>query len=175
MNLHAVLFYLVSALIIGATAMAVTRRHMVHAVLFLVISFFGSALLFYLLGAPLLAALEVIVYAGAIMVLFLFVVMMMRIEPSDDFQEPIRKRLAAGGVGFLFLMLCALIVSRAGDAARMPMQARMVEPAAFGYFLFDSMWTADEIASLLLLVALVGVLHLGIGRGRRRTAGEEDG
>jgi NADH-quinone oxidoreductase subunit K len=74
------LFYAIALLITVATAMAVTRRNMVHAVLYLVLSFFGTAMLFYLLGAPFLAALEIIIYAGAIMVLFLFLIMMIRLK-----------------------------------------------------------------------------------------------
>ncbi len=83
MILYAVIFYVVSALILASTAMAVTRKNPVHAVVYLVISFLGSALLFYILGAPFLAALEVIIYAGAIMVLFLFVVMMLKMEAVE--------------------------------------------------------------------------------------------
>ncbi|MGA8280705.1 MAG: NADH-quinone oxidoreductase subunit J, partial [Desulfobacterales bacterium] len=76
MRLYTILFYLLAVVIVVATVLAITRRNMVHAVIYLVVSFFGSALLFYLFGAPLLAALEVIIYAGAIMVLFLFIIMM---------------------------------------------------------------------------------------------------
>ena len=69
-----------AAVIVAATGLAITRRHPVHAVVYLILSFLGSAMLFYLLGAPFLAALEVIIYAGAIMVLFLFVIMMLKAE-----------------------------------------------------------------------------------------------
>ncbi len=84
MNLYAGIFYLLGAVILGATALAVTRRNVMHAIVYLVLSFFGTALLFYLLGAPFLAALEVIIYAGAIMVLFLFIVMMLEIRPAEQ-------------------------------------------------------------------------------------------
>ena len=85
MTLYSVIFYVLAALILVSTGFAITRRNLVHAVVYLIISFFGSALLFYLLGAPLLAALEVIIYAGAIMVLFLFIIMMLKVE---GFEEP---------------------------------------------------------------------------------------
>ena len=78
MTLYSVIFYVLAALILVSTGLAITRRNLVHAVVYLVISFFGSAMLFYLFGAPLLAAFEVIIYAGAIMVLFLFVIMMIK-------------------------------------------------------------------------------------------------
>ena len=79
----------------AATAVAITRRNLVHAVVYLIFSFFGTAMLFYLFGAPLLAALEVIIYAGAIMVLFLFVVMMIRVESPEEVMFP-REPVAPG-------------------------------------------------------------------------------
>ena len=74
MTFYTILFYILAALIIVTTGLAITRRNMVHTIVYLVFSFFGSAMLFYLLGAPLIAALEVIIYAGAIMILFLFII-----------------------------------------------------------------------------------------------------
>ena len=73
------LFYIMGIAAVFSTLMAITRREMIHAVVYLVMSFFCLAVIFYMMGAPLIAALEVIVYAGAIMVLFLFVVMMLEI------------------------------------------------------------------------------------------------
>jgi len=77
MNLYGSIFYILAIVTGIATFMAITRRQALHAIVYLIISFFGTALLFYLLGAPFLALLEVIIYAGAIMVLFLFIIMMM--------------------------------------------------------------------------------------------------
>ena len=84
-----IIFYLLAGLIVASTSMAVTRRNMVHAVLYLVLSFFGTAMLFYLLGAPFLAALEIIIYAGAIMVLFLFLIMMIRLKKLPGMFFPV--------------------------------------------------------------------------------------
>ena len=78
------LFYILGAVAVAATAMAVTRRNPVHAVIYLVNSFFALALIFYLLGAPMVAALEVIIYAGAIMVLFLFIIMMLELSHGEE-------------------------------------------------------------------------------------------
>jgi len=72
-----VLFYILGFTMLAATLLCITRRNPVHAVIYLVVGFFALALMFYLLGAPLVAAWEVIVYAGAIMVLFLFIIMML--------------------------------------------------------------------------------------------------
>ena len=73
------LFYLSSAVAVAATLMMVTRLKAVHALLYLIVSLLAVALIFYVIGAPFVAALEVIIYAGAIMVLFLFVVMLMNL------------------------------------------------------------------------------------------------
>ena len=80
--------------IVAATAMAITRRNVMHAIVYLVMSFIGSSLLFYLLGAPFLAVLELVIYAGAIMVLFLFIVMMLRVEAdrrARAFMDAVRR------------------------------------------------------------------------------------
>jgi NADH-quinone oxidoreductase subunit J len=161
MTLFGGVFYAVSAFIIVATVLAVTSRNVVHAVVYLVISFFGTALLFYLLGAPFLAALEVIVYAGAIMVLFLFVVMTIRIEPSRKSTESnVRQWLPAMVLTAFSLAVTALFaLTEAGTGA--PLKAAMASPLQFGKYLFQEYWFSVEIASFLLFVALVGGLYLG--------------
>jgi len=110
MNLYALIFYVVAGLILVATGLAITRRNPVHAVVYLIISFFGSAMLFYLLGAPFLAALEVIIYAGAIMVLFLFVVMILRVESVMLARFSLRAWMPAVLLGFIFLVLSTLLL-----------------------------------------------------------------
>ena len=84
MTLFNILFFAIAALIVAATGIAITRRNLVHAVIYLIFAFFGSAFLFYLFGSPFLAALMVIVYAGAIMILFLFIIMMLRVESPEE-------------------------------------------------------------------------------------------
>jgi len=132
MTLYSILFYILALVILASTAVAITRRDMVHAVIYLVVSFFGSALLFYLMGAPLLAALEIIIYAGAIMVLFLFIVMMIRVQPSID----------------------SLL-------SRSQLVPAVATPSMLGQYFFQQHWVTVEIASLLLLVALVGAMIIG--------------
>ncbi len=160
MTLATALFYVVAALITGATLLAITRSNLVHAVVYLVVSFFGSAALFYLLGAPLLAAFMVIVYAGAIMVLFLFIVMMLRVEAERRPVFPMRQIAPAVliAVGYVGVAAVMLFVDPAGSTA---LPALRAEPAGFGAYLFRNAWLAIEITSLLLLVALVGVLLVG--------------
>ncbi len=160
MTLLQTLFYFIAALILVTTALAVTRRNLVHAVILLVFSFFGSAMLFYLLGAPLLAALEVIIYAGAIMVLFLFVIMMIRETRPDRRSLPTGRLLPAMGICGLFLAAATALII-ADPHGRLPLPAAQAAPAAFGAYLFRRHWLSIEIASLLLLVALVGALLMG--------------
>ncbi len=163
MNLYAILFYILAVIIVAFTALAITRRNLMHAIVFLVGSFIATALMFYLLGAPFLAILEVVIYAGAIMVLFLFIVMMLEIKPDDRTQWPLLRRwllpLALAGVAFIVMFVFILLES--GSNLSLPLV--MASPLAFGRFLYQKYWLGVEIASYLLFVALVGALYLGRG------------
>ncbi len=170
MTIYAYLFYLLAALILGTTVMAVTRRNLVHAVIYLVLSFFGTAMLFYLFGAPLLAALEVIIYAGAIMVLFLFIIMMLRVDRADEHFFPPGQLLPALSIVLGYLLIGAVMLRGGGGPGDPELQPALAEPRAFGIFLFRNHWLAVEVISLLLLVALVGALYLG----QRAKAGGSD-
>lgn len=170
MTIFAAIFYLVAVLMIVSTAMAVTRNNLVHAVLYLVISFFGSALLFFLLGAPLLGVLEIIIYAGAIMILFLFIVMMLKVEVSEKAGHALGHLTAAGVICGIYFGACILLMYFSAPSAKRPMAMAMVAPKDFGRHLFMQHWLAIELVSLLLLIALAGVLHLG--RQKSRDAGE---
>jgi NADH-quinone oxidoreductase subunit J len=160
MNLLPILFYAIAALILAATTLAVTRRNLVYAVIYLVLSFFGTAMLFYLLGAPFLAALEIIIYAGAIMVLFLFIIMMIHLEKDPGAFLPRRQLIPATLISALFMM--AFVILAGTDAGGWkPLAAAQAMPAAFGIYLFDTHWLSIEIASMLLLVALIAAIVLG--------------
>ncbi len=161
MNLYGIIFYLLAFIILASTALAVTRRNLMHAVVYLVLSFFGTALLFFLLGAPFLAVLEVIIYAGAIMVLFLFIVMMLEIRPPEESVGAYARRwLPAAVLGALSLAAAfVVIVIRPGRLQ--PLELNLAAPLEFGRFLFQRYWFSVEIVSFLLFVALVGALYLG--------------
>jgi NADH-quinone oxidoreductase subunit J len=169
MTVQGILFYLLATVIVLSTGMAITRRNLAHAVVYLVISFFGSALLFYLLGAPLLAALEVIIYAGAIMILFLFVVMMIRLEQIETPLFPLPQMVPALVSAGLYAVIGALLLTSDVPATEAWLESAVATPTAFGRFLFTKHWLAIEMASLLLLVALIGALHIG----RERPASKE--
>jgi NADH-quinone oxidoreductase subunit J len=162
MNFYALIFYVLGLIIVAATALAITRRNLMHAIVYLVISFLGTALLLYLLGAPFLAVMEVIVYAGAIMVLFLFIVMMLEIKPAEGRTPAAYLRQWLPGVvlgGISAAMTIFLILLALGNILDLKMA--LASPLAFGRFLFQRYWLAVEIASYLLFVALVGALYLG--------------
>ncbi|MBI5015547.1 MAG: NADH-quinone oxidoreductase subunit J [Deltaproteobacteria bacterium] len=152
--------YLAGLLVFVSTALAVTRRDPVHAVVWLIASFLGTALVFALLGAPVLAALQVILYAGGILVLFLFVVMTIRPEPREARTGGRLRRLlpllffgaAVLGVGLLVL---------ADPAGRAGLVASSVTPRDLGSLVFGRYAVAVEVASILLFVPLVGALFLG--------------
>ena len=169
MTIYSIIFYILALLILGSTAMAITRRNLVHAVVYLVFSFFGSAMLFYLLGAPLLAALEVIIYAGAIMILFLFIIMMVKMDSNYERQYPLKQLLPAAMISVLYLLLGALLISTDSESKITLTTARAM-PQEFAKYLFERHWLSIEIVSLLLLIALVGALHLGRRKGKEKVA-----
>ncbi|MGK7295734.1 MAG: NADH-quinone oxidoreductase subunit J [Candidatus Wenzhouxiangella sp. M2_3B_020] len=167
-------FWIASTIAIVATAMVVFARHAVHALLYLVVSLFAVAVLFYLLGAPFAAALEVIIYAGAIMVLFVFVIMMLKLGPETVAQE--RAWLAPRnwvGPALLVAVLLAewlWLLGQAPDVSEATAGAmgETVPARAVGIALFTRYLLLVEMAGLMLLAALVGAFHIG----RRREAGE---
>ena len=168
MNVYALMFYATAVLITAATVLAITRRQAVHSVLFLVVSFLGSAMLFYLLGSPFLAALQVIIYAGAIMVLFLFVVMMITADHGEETKSPRRFWIPGFLVGFLFFAaVCIAVLS--DPSSPVPLNLTMVTPKEFGRFVFEQYWLSVEIISLLLLLGVLAAIHLG----KERDRGEE--
>jgi NADH-quinone oxidoreductase subunit J len=167
MTLYSIIFYILAAIILVTTGIAITRRNLVHVVVYLVFSFFGSAMMFYLFGAPLLAVLEVIIYAGAIMILFLFIIMMVQVEASQERMFPIEQWLPMALIGILYIIIGAILVASA-PGTDVTLEIALADPKAFGEYLFQRHWLSIEIVSLLLLIALVGALHLG-----RRKSKEE--
>ena len=160
MTLYSLIFYVLAAIILITTGIAITRRNLVHVVVYLVFSFFGSAMIFYLFGAPLLAVLEVIIYAGAIMILFLFIIMMVKVEAPEERLFPIQQWLPTALMGVVYLIIGTVIVSSA-PGSQVTLEIALAKPKAFGEYLFQTHWLVIEIVSLLLLIALIGALYLG--------------
>jgi NADH-quinone oxidoreductase subunit J len=161
MNLYGILFYLLGIFVIGSTLTAITRRDPVHVVVYLIFSFLGSAMIYFLLGAPFIAVLEVIIYAGAIMVMFLFMVMTLS-SPKNKAEKGgsfIRSWIPAFCAGFISLVLLAVILWTGPDHG-FPLKPAMAAPGTLGSILFRKFWLSVEVVSLLLFVALVGALYL---------------
>jgi len=131
-----------------------------HAILYLIVSLLSVALLFFLLGAPFLAALEAILYAGAIMVLFLFIVMMLRVDSPRERLFPPSRLIPAAVMGAIYFAAGVILVVTDSDS-RVPLQAALATPREFGQYVFQQHWLAVESISLLLLIAAIGVLHIG--------------
>ena len=155
-------FYISGAVAVIATVLALSSLNAVHGLLYLVISLLSVAVVFYTLGAPFVAALELIIYAGAIMVLFVFVVMMLNL--GERATELERQWLSPGmwvAPSILALALVAeLLYLVTGPAGRMPVSG-VVGPKLVGLALYGPYLIGVELASMLLLGGLVGAYHLG--------------
>jgi NADH-quinone oxidoreductase subunit J len=162
-----IVFYVAAAVAIIATFRVITALHAVHALLYFIVSLLAVALIFFALGAPFVAALEVIIYAGAIMVLFVFVIMMLNLGPQAIVQEShwLHAKMWIGPALLAIALLAELIYAIAG--AGQVASVSLVEPRQVGMALFGPYLLGVELASLLLLAGLVGAYHLG-RRERRR-------
>ena len=163
---EAIAFYTLAALILGFAVMVVATKDTVHSVLFLVMNFLFVAALYVLLGAQFIAVIQVLVYAGGIVVLYLFVVMLVNLKrPPEAHQDPHRR----GTFGFwlaaaVLVELVAIgVYGFSGPAA--PPAAAAASPAMgnteqVGMLLYTNYLIPFEIASMLLLVAMIGAIVL---------------
>lgn len=154
-------FYLAAAVALVSTVMVITRLNAVHALLYMILSLLSVAIIFYTLGAPFIAALEVITYAGAIMVLFVFVVMLLNLGPQTIVRERQWLRPRAWlGPGFLALVLLAELIYLTAGTSSLVTGAE-ITPQQISVALFGTYLLGVELASMLLLAGLVGAYHLG--------------
>ena len=165
-----IVFYVTGAIAVIATVLTITRVNAVHALLYLILSLLSIAVVFYTLGAPFVAALEVIVYAGAIMVLFLFVVMMLNLGPRASREQLMWAPGTWVGAGVLAMILLGelLYAMVSGGDGRL-LGGNAIDPKAVSVALFGPYLLGVELASMLLLAGLVGAYHLG----RREPPDEE--
>ncbi|WP_299077470.1 NADH-quinone oxidoreductase subunit J [uncultured Paraglaciecola sp.] len=161
------LFYVSGSIAVIASLFVVTNKNAVHALLYLVVSLLALAMCFYLLGAPFAAALQIIVYAGAIMVLFVFAVMIFNINQTDiDREEQWLTWQSWVGPSLLTVVLLGEIVfvilsqQEWATHSQTVAQIQLVDARAVGTLLFGPYLLAVEIASFLLLAGLVGGYHL---------------
>jgi NADH-quinone oxidoreductase subunit J len=163
-------FYIAAAVAVMATIVAITRHNAVHALLYLIVSLLAVAIDFYIVGAPFLAALELIIYAGAIMVLFLFVIMTLNIgehatEVEMAWLQPAVWVWPSALATILIVELIYVVVQVPRPAGPM----HVVTPKEIGISLFGPYAIGVELTSLLLMSGLVGAYHLG-----RRAYKEEE-
>jgi NADH-quinone oxidoreductase subunit J len=160
-------FYLFAAVLIAAAAMVVISRNPVHSVLYLILAFFNAAALFLIAGAEFLAMTLVIVYVGAVAVLFLFVVMMLDIDFArlrEGFQKYTPIGAVVGGILFLELLLVLGTWQFASEAttlrsAPMP-QGHLTNTEALGRIIYTDYVYLFQVAGMILLVAMIGAIVL---------------
>ena len=168
MVIHALAFYLFAAVVVASAVMVIASRNPVHSVLFLILAFFDSAALFVLLGAEFLGMILVVVYVGAVAVLFLFVVMMLDIN-FVKLREGFLQYLPIGGlIGLILLVELVMIAGawafapRAASTARLPIPnpEEVTNTDAIGRVLYTDYIYLFQAAGIVLLIAMVGAIVL---------------
>jgi NADH-quinone oxidoreductase subunit J len=168
MNLSALFFYLFAAVAVASAFMVIASRNPVHSVLFLILAFVNAAGLFVLVGAEFLAMILIVVYVGAVAVLFLFVVMMLDVDFAELRQGFLQYLPIGAIVGFIFLAELLLVVgtwitgSSVSTAIRSPIPpaSQVTNTQALGRVLYTTYVHYFELAGLVLLVAMIGAIVL---------------
>ena len=183
MLLQAIAFYAFSAILIASAFMVIVARNPVHSVFFLILAFFNAAGLFVLLGAEFLAMILVIVYVGAVAVLFLFVVMMLDIDFAELKRGAQEYFLVGAGVGLVLLaeLIGATYLWKFSPAAPStlgaPTPAHISNTEAIGRILYTDYIYYFQIAGLVLLVAMIGAIVLTLRHRpgvRRQNIGQQN-
>lgn len=155
------IFYIAASVALISTILAITGRNAIHSLLFLILSLLSISIIFYILGAPFIAALEVIIYAGAIMVLFIFVIMMLNVglekEAEKKWLRPKMWILPAILACILFIDFIFMF----REAGSQEIKGLIIHPKEVGISLFTTYLLGVEIAAMLLLAGIVGAYHLG--------------
>lgn len=155
------LFYIAGAVALLATIFAMTRTSAAHALIYLIVSLLAVAVIFFLLGAPFAAALEIVIYAGAIMVLFVFVIMMLNLGEEGEKRERQRMSLMVWIVPAMLSAILLIEMVIIIDRIQGPQTGTLIGAKEVGLTLFGPYVLAVEIASMLLLAGLVGAYHVG--------------
>ena len=159
--IEALFFYLFAGVMLASGFMVVVSRNPVYSVLFLILAFFNAAGMFVLIGAEFLAMLLVVVYVGAVAVLFLFVVMMLDInfaEMRAGFQKYLPLGLIVGGI--LVFELVAAMYGDAFSKASLPVASEIANTTQLGGVLYTKYAFLFQISGLILLVAMIGAIVL---------------
>jgi NADH-quinone oxidoreductase subunit J len=154
-------FYIAAAVAILSTIMAISGRNAIHSLLYLILSLLAVSVIFYLLSAPFIAALEVIIYAGAIMVLFIFVTMMLNIGIERETEKRwLRPRIWIIPIILAAILLINLILALK-QVQTTPPDKEAILPKQVGISLFSTYLPGVEIAAILLMAGVIGAYHLG--------------
>ena len=155
-------FYIAAVVAVLATIMVISSYNIVHALLYLVISFLAVAVVFFVLGAPFVAALEVIVYAGAIVVLIIFVIMMLSLKKESTEQEKqwLTREIWIGPA-VLAIILTAELIYVIATAHVADLNQHLVDSKAVGMSLYGPYVIGVELSGILLMAGIVGAYHLG--------------
>ncbi len=160
--MNVIAFYIAAAIAIVSTLLVITRKNAVQALLYLAISLISVAVVFYDLGAPFIAALEVIIYAGSIIVLFIFVIMMLNLGKRASVTERklLQPRMWIGPTILAAILIgeVACLLARGNTTAA---AAHVISPKQVGMALYGPYLIGVELSSLLLMAALIGAYHLG--------------
>ncbi len=167
-GLEAVFFYLFAFIAVGAATMVVAARNPVHSVLFLILTFFNAAGLFLLTGAEFLAMILLVVYVGAVAVLFLFVVMMLDVDFAELKEGALQYAPVGALVGIVLVAELVVVLGGyvfaprlAGSVAQpTPPIAEISNTAALGNILYTNYFFAFQAAGLILVVAMIGAIVL---------------
>jgi NADH-quinone oxidoreductase subunit J len=155
-------FYIAAIVSVLSTIMVVTRHNLIHALLYLIVSFMALAITFYIIGATFAAILEIIIYAGAIVVLIIFVIMMLNLKEEAVEQE--RKWLTPQvwiGPGILSAILLGEIIYIIGPGQAIYFDYKVIDPKMVGQALYGPYVIGVELSGLLLMAGIVGAYHLG--------------
>ncbi len=156
-----VFFYIASFVAIISTVMAISGKNAIHSLLYLILSLLAVSVIFYLLSAPFIAALEVIIYAGAIMVLFIFVTMMLNIGLEREAEKKwLNPRMWIIPSILAAILLVNLILAIKNISPVTPDQ-ESIQPKQVGISLFSTYLLGVEIAAILLMAGVIGAYHLG--------------
>lgn len=168
MVVQALAFYLFALIAVGAAVMVISARNPVHAVLFLILTFFNAAALFILMGAEFIGLILVVVYVGAVAVMFLFVVMMLDINFAE-LRQGFLRYLPIGAVVGLILLAELLIIlggwtvapeAMATGRAPTPMLAEASNTRALGQLIYTHYLYLFQAAGIVLLIAMIGAIVL---------------
>lgn len=157
-----ILFYISSLVAIVATILVITSYHPIHALLYLVVSFLAISMIFLSIGAPFVAVLEIILYAGAIIVLLIFVVMLLNLGTDTAMQEKqwLQPKVWVGP-SILALVLLGEMVALILKGNAVSMELPSVQPKQVSLSLYREYIIAVELAGFLLMAGIVGAAHIG--------------